>query len=90
MGNGVVDLRRPIIGGIDKMSSSSLGYLERKRIFLPLRQRPLFAPGASKVHTRPVRHLPDLLGADHPADRLLSQTEADRIPYEGAATCCPD
>jgi hypothetical protein len=70
------------------MSKSSLGYLERKRIFLPLRQRPLFMPGASKVHTRPVRHLPALLGDDLPSDRILSQEEKDRIPYLDDDKCC--
>jgi len=72
------------------MSRSSLGYLERKRIFLPLRQRPLFAPGASKVHTRPVRHLPALLGDDTPASRILLQEEKDRVPYQGEGGCCPE
>lgn len=71
------------------MSRSSLGYLERKRIFLPLRQRPLFAPGAGKVHTRPVRHLPELLKNDSPSKRILTQEEKDRVPYEGEG-CCTD
>lgn len=71
------------------MSSASCDYLERKRIFLPLRQRPLFAPGASKVHTRPVRHLPALLCNDGPANRILTQEEKDRIPYQEDAGCCP-
>jgi hypothetical protein len=63
-------------------SKSSADYLERKRIFTPpTAGKGLFATNSLRSHSRPVSPLPELLPADTPAYRVLTQEEKDRIAY---------
>lgn len=64
------------------ISSSSMRYLQRQRIFLPPYHAAKYYPGGSKVHTRPVAHLPEEFPADTPARRVLTQLESQRVPYK--------
>ncbi len=64
-------------------SQSSAEYLERRKIFL----RPIpggrFATDSLQSHRRAVAPLPQLLPADTPAGRVLTQKQEERIPYVG-------
>lgn len=62
-------------------SRNSLDYLERRRRFVPPAGRGLFATNSLHSHARPVRHLPDLLPPDTPLYRVITQLEAERVPY---------
>lgn len=64
------------------ISSSSMRYLQRRRIFVPPYHGAQYAMGGSKVHTRPVAYLPEEFSADTPAKRVLTQDESQRVPYK--------
>ena len=73
-------------------SRTPLQYLERKRIFSPqVRHRPVFVANAQKSHFRPIIHHPDMTGPDEVEDRVITQEESRRLPYEPTfvgTDCC--
>jgi hypothetical protein len=69
------------------MSRSGIDYLERKRIFLPARHRSQFTAYAARSHYRPVRPLPELICADAPDKRIVTQPEEDRAAYRNDTPC---
>ena len=71
------------------MSRSSMEFLQRQRMRLPRRARPTYMTDALRSHFRPVRHLPALLPPDSVRDRVLTQPEAERVPYRTDKGCCP-
>jgi hypothetical protein len=72
------------------MSRSGTYYLERQRVLLPSRHRPRYWFDASKSHQRPIYHLPELMGADGPQNRVITVEEEDRVPYETDCQVCTE
>ena len=72
--------------------TSGTYYLERKNILMRQRHRPKHWYGASKSHRRPVVVLPELLGPDSPADRVITLPDEERRAYEreGCGEACQD
>jgi hypothetical protein len=57
-------------------------------MYLPKRARPTYMTDALRSHFRPVRHLPALLSPDTVQSRVVTQPEAERIPYRLNRACC--
>lgn len=67
------------------MSRSSMEFLKRQRVFEPIVQHmPKLAGCCLLSHKRPILPAVGLVGADHPQNRMVTQKEADRVPY----VCC--
>lgn len=63
-------------------SRAAVPFLTRMRVLPPEYLRmPQLTRNALHSHFRPVRHHPDLLGADVIACKVLTQTEERRVPY---------
>lgn len=65
------------------ISSASMRFLQRRRVFQPPYHGAKYYPGQSRVHFRPVRYLPEEFPADTVARRVLTQDESQRVPYQG-------
>lgn len=65
------------------MSRDSMPFLQRQRIMEPITMhRPRHYAGTLHSHRRPIVHHPELLEADKPNMRVITQEEKKRIPYE--------
>jgi len=73
--------------GGNGMRRSSMEFLQRQRLVPARRHTPLYGKNTIHSHTRPVWALPELLPADHPQGRVLTQKERDRVPYVGEECC---
>jgi len=64
------------------VSRSGTFYLERQKILLAKRPRPIHMFKTLRSHRRPVNHLPELKQPDTPQQRVITQKETRRVPYE--------
>lgn len=65
------------------VTRASMYFMERRRILTGSRHRPTFTCKGTSSHRRPVEYLPDMLQADTPQSRVLTQKQTERVPYIG-------